>query len=177
MTTLGLGCHTIDDKAGGRIGPELNRQLLEQRLGPRLDSAAYLEELGRVDSLNREPFNSFKAARQELREKTGEDRLKTWIKYRIMEPRFDNPNAQMPNLGLSEAEATVIANHLLRRQEQPSFLDRALESLPEPIARNLVFFFVAGVFAGGASVGLGFLLLPRIFRMGTRVFTRQTRNS
>ncbi|MFQ6026765.1 MAG: hypothetical protein ACE5Q6_04525, partial [Dehalococcoidia bacterium] len=172
-----LGCHTIDDRAGGRIGPELNRQLLEQRLEPRLNSAAYLEELGRVDSLNREPFNSFTAARQELRGKTGEDRLKTWTKYRIMEPRFDNPNAQMPNLGLTEAEAEVIANHLLRRQEQPGLVERTLDLLPERLRQNLAFFLVVGIFLGGVFTGLGFLLAPRLFRMRTPVFNRLTRRS
>jgi hypothetical protein len=45
--------------------------------------------------------------------KSGEQRILAWVNHRILEPRFDDPYAQMPKPDVTEAEARVITEYLL----------------------------------------------------------------
>ena len=105
-----LGCHQRENRGPAvSIGPPLNTEGLMSRLDQRLNSDAYEASLQQTDLLDPE----YQAARDEVLAVTGEDRVRTWVKYRLMEPRFDNVYSQMPNLGLSEDEAETITNFLL----------------------------------------------------------------
>ena len=42
-----------------------------------------------------------------------DEKMRTWVKYRVMEPRFDRTETAMPNLGVTEAEAEEISRYLL----------------------------------------------------------------
>ena len=83
-----------------------------------------------------------------------------WIENRIQEPRFDDPDATMPNLGLTRDQAASIAAYLVGVDESGgrgffgsirSFLG---DRLPEPARQqHLVYFFAGGLLIGGAAVG------------------------
>jgi hypothetical protein len=103
-------------------------------------------------------------------------RLRAWIKNRILEPKFDDPNAQMPNLGVTSEQATIIADFLAQDPSPEeagnsatgetqgaahahgtatdasssfsSLLERIKTSLPSLRYRYLPFVFLAGAVAG-----------------------------
>jgi hypothetical protein len=146
------GCHSIDG-AGGTAAPALDRSRLAAQLEPRLGSRAYLDSLAALDRIGREPYVSYRQARSEVRQATGRDRVRAWLTYRIMEPRFDDPNAQMPALGVRATEARRLAAYLLRegdRSQSPGVLARALPAHPGP--RHLLAFWGIGLLMGGAAV-------------------------
>jgi hypothetical protein len=73
-----------------------------------------------------------------------------------MEPKFDNPDSGMPNLGVSEEEAEVITSYLV--PEAPDLLTRVRiefkKMIPMLRYRYLVYSFLLGfaialVIAGG----------------------------
>lgn len=145
-----FGCHQFGDE-GGTAGPALDQPQLAERIAARLNSQEYQQSLQDVDNLDREPFVDFKDARDEVMELEGQQKIRTWMIYHIMEPRFDNPNSLMPNMGLSRAEAALITDHLL--QERP-FLERAKDKvvgyLPASILPRHLFFALAIGLALGA---------------------------
>ncbi len=106
-----LGCHTL--RSRGAAAPSLKPELLYSRLLERLHSEDYLEQVAAVDRLTAEPFVSWAAARRELLELEGRDRVQRWIRNRVLEPRFDQADAQMPPSGLDEARAEAIARWLV----------------------------------------------------------------
>ena len=113
MGTYGCSaCHTFNGNDGGIIGPNLDRDALVARLEERLNSQSYVESLRKVDELEIEPFVSYSAARREVENSEGTEKIRTWLYYRILEPTFDNPNAGMPRLGLSNQQARTIADFL-----------------------------------------------------------------
>ena len=101
------------------------------------------------------------------------------MKHHILEPRFDNPNSQMPNLGLSEREALVITDHLLRDSDGEGFSRGFMASiaaladrykrlgvwslLPQKISNRQIafFFFLGGLFVGGIALTVSYLILHR----------------
>lgn len=146
-----FGCHQLGDE-GGTAGPALNQPQMAEQLNAKLNSPDYLQTLQEVDRLDREPFVSFKDARSEVMELQGQEKLRTWMIYHIMEPRFDNPNSTMPNMGLNRAEATLITDYLLQ-EKQRGFLDRGKDAviryLPALILpRHLFFALGMGVVIG-----------------------------
>src|SRR5690606_15435403 len=94
-------CHSLDGRGGG-IGPSLDRFGLNWRLTERLNSKGYEAAVAQLDAREDEPFVSFRQARQEVLSATGRDRTSVWLKYFLLEPRFDNPQAAMPNPKLTE---------------------------------------------------------------------------
>jgi glucose/arabinose dehydrogenase len=147
-----FGCHAVHSlNFGGTAGPPLGGEAMVSRIQARLESQEYLQSLSQLDALPSEPYRSYKAARQAVVAAKGRERVRTWIKYRLMEPRFDTPSAQMPNLGLSEHEALVITDYLLGQKKKTgassakraSFLPRSLES------GQLFIAFLGGLVFGG----------------------------
>lgn len=157
-----FGCHQFGDE-GGTAGPALDQPQLAERIDTRLNSQEYLQTLQEVDSLDREPFVNFKDARDEVLELQGQQKIRTWMIYHIMEPRFDNPNSLMPNTGLSRAEAALITDYLL--QERP-FMERAKDKvigyLPESILpRHLFFALAIGLVLGAVFSAVLVTLISR----------------
>ena len=127
MNTYGCAaCHTLSNSAESSVGPSLERDALVQRLQQRLTSEEYISAVQRVDKLNDEPFVSFRPARRDLQQAQGLAKINLWLKNRIQEPRFDDPNAQMPNLGLSEKQAGSIAAFL------SGYAEETAEAGPSP---------------------------------------------
>jgi hypothetical protein len=160
-----LGCHALGGE-GGSAGPALDRAALVPGALDRLHSAEYLASLVELDQLDREPLTSYRNARAEVAASEGTERLRIWMTYHIMEPRFDKPDSSMPNLGLSKTEARSIADYLLREE---SFTDRAKASvlafLPRTLLpRHLLLAFAVGLLAAlalAAFVALGVRLRRR----------------
>ena len=147
-----LGCHSYDPYQK-RPGPTFERENLVARLQTKLFSARYLDSLDEIDKLEAEPFVSYRQARQEVRDAKGMDRLHTWIKYQIIEPKFDNPSSAMANMGVTPSEAEMIARHLLAEESELTFSDQIrfqiMRVIPKPRLRHLGVFFVGGVVCGG----------------------------
>jgi hypothetical protein len=156
-----VGCHSIDG-AGGTAGPPLDREEMVRRIRSRLESREYVEAVAAVDRLDREPYATYRQARAEVLRAAGERKVRTWLKYRIMEPRFDDPRAQMPNLDVSEAEARAITAHLMGEgaeageggivEKAKGALLRVLPSRAGP--RELVLFWGSGFLMGACALAL-----------------------
>ena len=167
-----LGCHAMDGK-GRTIGPPLDRRPLQERLARRLHAQAYAESVSELDRLEGEPFRRFRAARAEVLQASGRQKLRAWMTYHLMEPKFDNPESQMPNLGLSRAEATLITDYLLREapsreRPRPPWLERGgkavLRLLPTPLRPSSSSSVVLLAFGAGLIGGLLLSVVPRAAR-------------
>jgi hypothetical protein len=129
-----------------------------------LNSEEYAQSLNEVDRLDREPFLQYRQARREVLAAQGRERLRTWMVYHILEPRFDNPNSQMPNLGLSRSEAMAITDYLLGEK---SLVERGgekiLSLMPAVLKPSHLFFaFSAGLIAGSMLLGLAVVIFLRL---------------
>ena len=113
MNSLGcFACHTLNNNRGGTSAPVLDRELLVPRIQTRLNSEAYARTVEELDILNQEPFVTFRQAREDVIAAQGLEQVGLWLENRIQEPRFDDPNARMPNQGVSRDQARVIAAYL-----------------------------------------------------------------
>jgi glucose/arabinose dehydrogenase len=151
-----LGCHTMGG-VGGTAGPPLDRDALVTSIDDRLNDVGYAESSRALDGVDREPFASFAEARAEVLAASGENRRQLWTTYHLMEPRFDSPGSQMPNLGLTREEASAITDVLLAPE---SLTARIKGVLPRPRYVHIVTAF--GIGAVGAF-GLGWAA-RRLFR-------------
>jgi len=140
------GCHTSEGWGWGNVGPNLDREPLIARLKARLNSGNYIESVKELDKLDLEPYNSYKDARREVLEKKGNDKVWTWVKYHLLEPKFDNPVSRMPNVGLTEDEAILLTEFFLKEKSIESNLYHILNSLiPFLRYRHIVYSFILGV--------------------------------
>ena len=143
------GCHVIDQSGWGTAGPRLNRDTLPASILQRLDSPEYRETVKKLDELDIEPYKTFRHARQEVLQKEGIDKVRTWVKFRLLEPRFDNPYSQMPNLGLTDHETTLLADYLIKDDAKASAPETAApppleDAAGKPGLRYLVYSFIIG---------------------------------
>ncbi|HSF39166.1 MAG TPA: PQQ-dependent sugar dehydrogenase [Thermoanaerobaculia bacterium] len=162
-----LSCHTRNG-LGGAAGPPLDRDPLLARLSSRLASPEYARRIAEVDRLEREPFVHYREARRQVLKAEGHARVRTWIKFHVMEPRFDNPHSQMPNLGIPEPRAEAIAGYLAGPEEtaQEGGIGALLRRLlPErPWRRHLALFFGYGFLAGSGCAVLGWTAVRSVKR-------------
>lgn len=108
-----FNCHTLDGFGAGGDGPSLDKEGLVARIEERINSSEYAVMVKELDKIDAEPYRSFREARREVMEKRGLEKVRAWIKYRVVEPRFDNPYARMPNMGVTEVNARMVADYLL----------------------------------------------------------------
>jgi glucose/arabinose dehydrogenase len=97
------------------VAPPLDRQTLVPRIITRLDSSEYPLRSQQIDKIQLEPYVSFRAARQQVLAAQGKERARLWMKYRVLEPRFDQTASAMPTLGVTEQEAEEMADYLMRQ--------------------------------------------------------------
>ena len=107
-----LACHALDDNRRGGVGPILDRDVLIPRISDTLRSPEYISLVNQLDQSEDQPFISFRDARTEILQLEGIEQVRRWIYYRLIEPRFDDPNANIPNLGLSDSPSRSIADYL-----------------------------------------------------------------
>lgn len=151
-------CHTIGEHVAA--GPSLNPDGLLASIQGRLDAPGYAALMAELDDRDDEPFRSYRSARREVLAARGDDRLRVWLTYHLLEPRFDNPDALMPNPGLTAAEAQTLARYLTPERTIAAIaynsLHRMMPGLPyRPGAIYFAAGFVfASVFAMLALMGL-----------------------
>ncbi|MGH8502576.1 MAG: PQQ-dependent sugar dehydrogenase [Gammaproteobacteria bacterium] len=144
-----FGCHKVQGVPGrgGTKGPVLGDDAMVRRVEQRVNSEAFLESLQELDARDEAPFNRFEQARDRLAEAQGLERVRLYVKYQILEPRFDGPASAMPNLGLTEGEADAITGFLLGEADK-GFVDKLKERLFRNEQRRLALAFVAGLCVG-----------------------------
>ena len=150
-------CHKILGN-GGNFGPILDSTLLSS-IAARLNHDDYQKQVDTVDSLDSSPFREWKSARQDVLNAESSDRLLIWLKHYLQEPVFDNPQSQMPNLGMDHKDALAIAVYLLdindpkkiETQADIAYIDRLrfliANLLPELRYRHILVAFFLGVMA------------------------------
>jgi hypothetical protein len=160
-----FACHSLGN-TGGSVAPSLDREGLVSRIATRLNSSEYLQTIEKADRIDQEPFTSFRQARNEVLTSEGLEQVRTWIEYRIQEPRFDDANAVMPNLAVSQQEASLIAEFLVAPVATPGRVDRWIGGisnlLPRPRKRHLAFFFAGGFVLGAAALASSWGMLRLI---------------
>ena len=167
------GCHRLEKGIKSPISPNLYPPLLISRLEERLNSENYAEYVSKMDLLEEPLFVSHKSNRHDILKSEGIERVRLWIKNRLLEPKFDNPHATMPNLGLSEEEANLIADFFVSNasQSEHPIVSAVKNIMPSPAGRrHLVLFF-----AGGFVVGNGFLFSIYYMIAYIRKFVRSRR--
>jgi hypothetical protein len=159
LTTYGChGCHAAYENRTS-MGPSLNPLALVARVQQRLLSDDYARQVLEIDALSEEPYSLYRDARREVMAAEGKDKVRLWIKYRILEPRFDSTTSMMPTQGISEAEADRLATYFVDAgwgktelaPTEPEWLTRLKDALPlprYPRYRYFVFPLAAGLAAG-----------------------------
>jgi hypothetical protein len=166
-----IGCHgfkNVGGYGGGTTGPDLTPNALVKRLDERLNSEGYEQSLQEIDQVDHEPQSLYQAARQEVLSAHGKDRVRLWIKYRIQEPRFDNLYSQMPNLGITDQEAEIMANYLTNVKPESRLRNVLNTLIPTPITyTRLALFTLAGFIAGAVALAVVWFAVSR-FKPGSR---------
>ena len=130
-----IGCHSIKNtfEHGGTAGPILDRGdgPMHERILKRINSQEYLNKLEELNQFDTEPFSKYKKVRLKIARTKGLEQLKLYLKYQVLEPRFDNPHSLMPNMGLNESEAEAIANYFVSNTTK-GLMDRIKGYLPRP---------------------------------------------
>ena len=159
-----LGCHQIrgDGGFGGAAGPPLSRELLIANVQARLNNQQYRQLLAELDKLEEEPWVSTRSARAAVLELEGEAAVRQWIINQIVEPRWDNRGSQMPNLGVTPAEAAIIADYLLAPPADSGWTNRINTVLRSRLAWLS---FGVGLIGGIAVAGIGGWLWKRRARV------------
>jgi hypothetical protein len=149
MFTKGcFGCHSFKNTVGGE-GPNLDGSALIPRLQSRLQSDSYRQSVQALDLSDEEPFRSFRAARQQVLGTAGLDQVQVWIKYHLLEPRFDNPYSQMPNPGLTDAEAARISDFLVADYRESTSLEGIWFQVVPVLNNHLVLYGLGCFLVGG----------------------------
>jgi hypothetical protein len=153
------GCHASYE---GRqsVGPSLDPPALVARAHERLTTEEYRRSLVELDARDDEPYASYRDARGDVLAAEGRERVRRWLKYRIMEPRFDTTTSLMPNQGISENEAERLANYFIDNgwdkaatsNTERGWLDRVEGVIPRPRFRHFAVAFVLGLAVGGWMV-------------------------
>jgi hypothetical protein len=149
-----FNCHSLNG-VGGSAAPVLDHDALVSSVQTRLVSQEYREVVSQLDQSSDELFQSYRTARQEVLAASGTDQMRLWLQYHLLEPKFDNPAAQMPNLSLTSSEASRITDFLLSNPARYDGLVGAiLHIIPELQYRHLAIFFALGF-----GIGIGIALL------------------
>jgi glucose/arabinose dehydrogenase len=156
------GCNGCHSSYQGRraIAPSLDPQELVPRVYERLMSDEYARASAALDELQTEPFKSWTEQRQHIRELEADRKVRRWIQYHLLEPRFDNPAALMSNQGVDPADARRLAEHFVEKGwelETPGFGSlisaRYKRFVTERQRWRDVFIFLAIAFAIGVAAG------------------------
>ncbi|HEU5079496.1 MAG TPA: PQQ-dependent sugar dehydrogenase [Opitutaceae bacterium] len=156
-----LGCHQLDHHGFGSNAPPLARDVLAATIQKRVESPEYAKMLDDADKVTIEPTKNYAKARAEVRAAKGKEKARLWIKYRVLEPKFDRIAVPMPNMGLTEAQAEAISHYLSEPTTKEVVRMRVSSALPSGARKNGVI-FGAGLLAGAIPVGLlGFFFARR----------------
>ena len=107
-----LGCHSLNG-VGGRVGPPLDFNSVITRTETKVLDPSYRKIVEGLDAMTEEALVLGRAGRHEVLDAPTELKVRTWVINRIMNPKFDMPDAQMPMLGIDRKEAEQIADRLI----------------------------------------------------------------
>jgi len=153
------GCHQLAGR-GGEAGPALDQPDLTTRLQQRLGSTDYAAQVAAIDSVPLEPYTDYAGARREVMAADGSERVRAWLRYRLLEPRFDSRESAMPNPGLTHAQADALADYLMDAQptanaRRPtasrSLIGRVRQAIPPSRHRFTLLAFMIGAVIGGIA--------------------------
>jgi len=108
-----VGCHEIAGVGGG-IGPLLDQFGFNYRITEYLNSRPYEERLRAMMEDPDDPYSHMNRAREQVLAASGRARTNVWLQHMLLEPRFDDPDRQMPNLGLTPEQAAAARDELFR---------------------------------------------------------------
>ena len=141
------------------MGPPLDETLVP-RLEKRLNAPGYAKYLQTIDQIQTPPQVNYAAGRKEVLAAHGTERVKVWLKYHIMEPRFDNTYSLMPNLGLTERQSAAVADYLYNETQTNTLAGYVLKFerrlAVDPLFEILV---VVGVIEAIAAVVLAVMFI------------------
>ena len=159
-----LGCHTLEG-VGGHVGPSLDTNSLRTRIETRVLNSAYAQQLARLDHIDDPAVAQGRKARQEVLAAAPDDRVSVWVVNRLLNPKFDQPDAQMPNLNLDRRTAEALARDLVGASGWRQRLAKVMSETR----------FVQGAALGGCAVAalaislLAAWLVVRRFRVRARL--------
>ncbi|MDN5203122.1 PQQ-dependent sugar dehydrogenase [Fulvivirgaceae bacterium BMA10] len=149
-----VGCHSIDgtyDYGGGAAPPLFRGKKLVRRIAAKLFSEGYKKSLEEVDKLSDDQHLAYKEARKNIMiAKDSAERVKLWIENFLQEPQFDKTyQVQMPNLGLTKDEASLLAEFLVKKGTKEKRKKGVIETMKYLITppygiKHLVVIFIAG---------------------------------
>ena len=148
-------CHSLFG-IGGAVGPPLDQPGLEERIAARLSSTEYGKRVAELDRTTEEPFASYRQERRRILSQNGNDQVVSWITAKLREPRFDDPAARMPNLGLTQAQARAISRFLVSGQDE-LLAPSPSRSLAERVRASVASKRFAGGFVGGVLFASGLI--------------------
>lgn len=158
-------CHIIDNGGWANTGPSIDRTELGNKLLTRLESQAYIDQSNFIDTLQAEPYTSYRSIRKNIRETSGSEKVSSWLFHRLQEPRFDQQSIAMPNLGLSDQEASKLRDWLLEYyvnpKPEPGLKQQLKGLLPKPTYINLVLMLLLGCLVSALIFGLVFFRLRK----------------
>ena len=158
-----LKCHSLDG-VGGTQGPALDKNALKTRVQSRVLDPSYAQLIQRIDAIPDKNIQATSAARKEVIAAEGDQRCLLWVTNRLLFPRFDAPNAQMPQMNLTREQADTIARYLLHERPRRNLLPWVMARLS------------SGSFLAGIGVGLlGTLGLVGVVAMRARRRSRAPR--
>jgi glucose/arabinose dehydrogenase len=142
-----IACHKIDGQGLGTVAPRLSRLTLTDQILREIDTPEYAEQLRKIDALATSPYTQFRQAREEVRNASGTEKARLWIKYRVLEPKFDRTVAAMPNLGLTEQEAETVSSWLVEPSTMEGLKLRLHPVLGNDLKKHAAIFGL-GAFSG-----------------------------
>ena len=172
ITDLGCtGCHAVAGTGGG-IGPNLDRFGIEWRITEYLNSAAYEAAVAALPA----DGGVRDASRHAVLAASGGERTWVWLKEMLLDPRFDDPARQMPNLDLSAAQAEEVRAELFTAfglQHRSTTLSNVISSFGARLRDNLRP-LLAGMFVGALAMLLLMVVVEQLLqRRRVRVSKRE----
>jgi glucose/arabinose dehydrogenase len=146
-------CHEKESSNRPDAGLTLEPEQLAARLMKRLHSEEYTAKLDEIDQLE-----AYRFARKDVRQSTGMGRVRTWLRYKLVEPRFDDPGAALHHPPLTNEQAAGVVDELLKglpETDDLGLFDRVrlvvADLVPHPRQRHLLVFLLIGCLIGGGG--------------------------
>lgn len=149
------GCHWLAG-SGSNVAPSLDTTHLAPRILSRLRSEQYRQSVADLPGAHQAKYLHSSEAIAEILALEELDQVRAWVAQQIAEPGFDQVQSQMPDLGVSEEEAKVISDYLVK--EEASGLARIGAWLGPQLGpvrlRHVVYAYAAGTVITALALAL-----------------------